>query len=108
MLNLPAFDDYDMCVSRITEKFTKSGRFLENIAKNTLDSEISDLMARDIPYFWVNAGEKIIRHRTGAKQIIDIETTPKERSIVDIKSLRIYCSPEHINVLNTFFDRIMT
>lgn len=67
-------------------------------------AEIADMEARDIPFFWVEAGETTIHHRTGPKQRLSGEESARDRTLRDIRSLSQPDIGDQIKVLSDFLD----
>lgn len=104
MLNLPMGGEYTDWRENVFQRFRISGHFPKEVSEATLAAELEDLESRDIPYFWVNAGERELRHRTGPTQSVDLKQTVRERAIHDIRSLKSESLDSQIKVLNDFLD----
>lgn len=87
MLNLPNVENYPRWRDEIIDRFRQSGHFPGDISETLLNAEIHDLENRDIPYFWVNAGENCIHHRTGSVQSYDMPALIKEQAVININRL---------------------
>lgn len=104
MLNFPIAGCYEDWRDNVLQRFRMAGHFPNEVSDDLVAAESADLEARDIPYFWVNAGEPVIRHRTGAKQKLVGTETAKDRTIRDIKALCRTDLGSQIRILNTFLD----
>lgn len=104
MLNLPMGGRYADWRENVFQRFRFSGHFPKEVSETTFAAELEDLESRDIPYFWVNAGERELRHRTGSTQSIDLEQTAREQAIHDIRNLKSENLDSQIKVLNDFLD----
>lgn len=71
-------------------------------------AEWADLRERDVPYFWMNAGDTKIRHRTGSVQNWRLSECPRTLAIRSIQALRQADVRPHIAVMNEFFDISLT
>jgi lantibiotic modifying enzyme len=64
MLNLPQVDDGSATRAQIVKRFAASG-VLQPIGPAVLAAEVSDMLNRDIPYFWFECGDTAIHHASG-------------------------------------------
>ena len=85
-------------------KFRFSGHFTSETTDKMLAAEMSDLDNRDIPYFWVYAGEKWIRHQSGLIQPIEIGKTPRENAPRDAIRLDGASLAAQLKTIDDFFD----
>ncbi|MBI2779549.1 MAG: DUF4135 domain-containing protein [Gammaproteobacteria bacterium] len=108
MLNLPNIDNYPMWVEEVFERFRASGHFPESMSPTLVAAELRDLENRDIPYFWVNAGEKAIQHRTSSVQPLETKLTVKAQAIQDIRSLHEQDLDAQLKILEAFLDIDLT
>ncbi len=108
MLNLPQVDNYPEWREEVFNRFKASGHFPETASTKMLSAELLDLENRDIPFFWVNASDKFIQHRTGSIQPLKMNLSIKDQAIRDIKMLRRQSAASHINILNEFLDFDLT
>lgn len=104
MLNLPNIDSYPQWVEKVFDHFRVSGHLLESMSSALIEAELLDLNNRDIPYFWVNAGENAIQHRTGTIQPLKTKLTLKEQAIQDLQNLRKQELETQIKILEAFLD----
>ncbi len=104
MLNLPCLYAPDIWELGIFQRFKASGSFAPRPSRRALKAEWADLLARDVPYFWMNAGDTKIRHRTGPVQNWRLSECPRALAIRSIQELRQADVRSHIAVLNEFFD----
>ncbi|MGE5477543.1 MAG: DUF4135 domain-containing protein [Bacteroidales bacterium] len=108
MLNLPCLYAPDIWELGIFQRFKASGSFAPRPSRRALKAEWADLLARDVPYFWMNAGDTKIRHRTGPVQNWRLSECPRTLAIRSIQELRQADVRSHIAVLNEFFDISLT
>ncbi len=104
MLNLPNIDNYPLWVDGVFDRFRASGHLPESMSPTLIEAELLDLKSRDIPYFWINAGEKAIHHRTGVIQPLEMKLTIREQAIQDIRNLREQDLDAQIRILEAFLD----
>lgn len=102
MLNLPHASDYSVWVNSVLRQFTESGCFSESVGSSLTAAEIYDLESRDIPFFWIEAGSRIVHHHTNSSCSIDLELTPLERTIDDIHRMHEKDLQSHLSVLSEF------
>lgn len=105
MLNLPVSCSYEDWRDNIFSQFRAAGYFPDRLETAMFVSETHDLNARDIPYFWVNAGEPMIQHRTGSCQKILWGHRPLEQAIIDIHRMSHSDLKRQTRILNDFLDK---
>lgn len=104
MLNLPV-KGYADWTELVFTRFRNSGHFPSEMSASFVNAEIDDLRNRDIPYFWVHAGEDgAVLHRTGSVHQLRLRRTPKAQAIQDIQMLRVLDLDEQISVLDDFLN----
>lgn len=89
MLNLPVSCAYEQWREAVLSQYLEAGHFPEKLSDAMIKAEINDLDARDVPYFWVNAGEPAIYHNSGPCQEIEWDCPVLSQGIIDIGSLSI-------------------
>lgn len=104
MLNLPVSCGYKVWRDGVFARFRTAGHFPKAVAERLVEAELDDMDARDVPYFWVNAGEAVIQHRTGSKQRLPYRWTAREHAIRDIRSLSRDDMNRQVDVLARFLD----
>ncbi|MBF0562906.1 MAG: DUF4135 domain-containing protein [Alphaproteobacteria bacterium] len=104
MLNLPSKFNYDGRRGDILSQLHKAGHFLKELSEDVVTAEKVDLVARDIPFFWVNAGEGVIRHHTGPKQWLPSRWNARKQAIADIRALSRTDIDVQAKVLSDFLD----
>ena len=105
MLNLPIEEDYDSWVEHVFKRFRGSGYFPESISEKLLSAEIEDMKGRDIPYFWLKAGENgIVMHQSGMVHHLNLRNSLKKMAINHLRMLNNGDLAEHISVINNFLD----
>lgn len=105
MLNLEIEEDYDAWVEHVFKRFCGSGYFPESISKKLLSAEIEDLKRRDIPYFWLKAGENgIVMHQSGTVHHLNLKDSLKNMAISHLQTLHNEDLAEHISIINNFLD----
>jgi lantibiotic modifying enzyme len=105
MLNLPIVDDYDLWMEHILERFRRSGYFPESISEKLIAAEIEDMKNRDIPYFWMRAGENgAVIHQSGKVHHLNLKESLKSGAIGHLQMLRDGDIKEHILVINNFLN----
>jgi|GEM_PF-6944708 hypothetical protein len=105
MLNLPTLFGSEFWRQGLFERFSHSASFQPRPSRKALAAEWKDLQVRDIPYFWVRAGETAIRHRSGVVQRLARRQTLKADAINSILSMSHDDLGAQLAVLNDFFDR---
>lgn len=108
MLNLPCLYAADIWQQGIFQRFKESGSFAPRPSRRALKAEWADLLARDVPYFWMNAGDTKIRHRTGTVQTWQPPECPRSLAVNSIQALCHGDVKSHIATLNEFFDISLT
>lgn len=104
ILNLPCLYGRDIWRAGLFERFRTSASFAPRPSRKAVTAEWNDLQARDIPYFWVQAGDTAIRHKSGIVQRLARQESPRVRAINDIRALSCDDLDEQLAVLNEFFD----
>lgn len=104
ILNLPCLYGREIWTAGVFDRFKRSASFMPRPGRKAIAAEWDDLQLRDVPYFWINAGEKCIRHKSGIVQRLDRPGTPKQRAINDVQSLTLGELDEQLATLNAFFD----
>jgi lantibiotic modifying enzyme len=104
MLNLPISCRYERWRDGIFARFCQAGHFPKEITEGVVTAELTDMDARHVPFFWVNAGEAVIRHRTGAKQRLPHHWHALTQAVLDIRSLSRGDMNHQIGVLADFLD----
>lgn len=105
MLNLPIEEDYNLWMEYVLKRFRNSGFFPESISENLINAEIGDIKRRDIPYFWMRAGENgIVTHQSGVVHHLNLKGTVRSRAINHLQMLRDLNFDEHIRTINNFLD----
>lgn len=104
MLNLPVSDRYDVWRDGVFVRFRQGGHFPKEVTEGVVTAELRDMDARDVPFFWVNAGETVIRHRTGPKQRLPRHWNALDQTIRDIRSLSRCDMKRQVRVLADFLD----
>lgn len=104
MLNLPVSCRHDVWQDSVFARFRQAGHFPENVTEGVVAAELNDMAARDVPYFWVNAGEPVIRHRTGPKQQLSVQRNVREQAIHDVQCLTHSDMADQMRVLADFLD----
>ncbi len=104
MLNLPVSYRYEDWRDSLFARFRHAGHFPERTSEGLVRAELKDMEARDVPYFWVNADELLIRHRSGAKQRLSCLRTARDQAIEDIRSLSRSDLEKQKMVLRDFLD----
>jgi lantibiotic modifying enzyme len=107
-LNLPCLYGADIWQQGILERLKASGSFSPRPSRRAVKAEWEDLLARDIPYFWIEAGDTKIRHRSGMVQDWKRAECPRALAMASIQALRHEEVGAHISVLNQFFDIDLT
>lgn len=108
MLNLPCLYAADIWQQGIFQRFKDSGSFAPRPSRRALKAEWVDLLARDVPYFWMNAGDTQIRHRAGIVQTWQSSECPRSLTMNSIQALCHGDVKSHIATLNEFFDISLT
>lgn len=104
MLNLPSIygDNWNNIV---LSKLKNSGSFLDNLSPDMFQAEIHDISSRDVPYFWLKAGEDgKIYHSTGIVHDLRLAQSPKQQTIDDFISLGEYEKQEQKSIIESFLD----
>ncbi len=104
VMNVPMTGDYAEWRDVVFNRFRHAPHFGETMTLKALAAEREDMDRRDVPYFWVNAGERVVRHASGVVQSLDITSTPRDlaiRSVLDLSSTNL---EEQISVIDGFFD----
>ncbi|MEO5337232.1 MAG: DUF4135 domain-containing protein [Magnetospirillum sp. WYHS-4] len=104
MLNLPVSCRYGLWRDGVFERFRHAGHFLEHVSDDLVAAELADMEGRDVPYFWANAGETVIRHRRGPVQPLRARRPAREQAILDIHAMRRSDLSEQLMVLADFLD----
>ena len=104
MLNLPVSCSYETWINSVFMRFRLAGHFPEEITEDVVSAEWNDMAARDVPYFWVNAGESVIRHRTGPKQKLSLCRNAREQAIYNVQHLTRSDMVNQIRVLSDFLE----
>jgi hypothetical protein len=79
-------------------------RFVAKIGTATHNAEWQDLIARDIPYFWVNAFEPAIFHRTGTVQRLPTGFSSRETMLKNIRNDDAADFQNLVQQINDFLD----
>lgn len=108
MLNIPQVEDYRAWTGNLESRFRASGHFPATISDALLAAEWADLTNRDVPYFWVCAGETVIRHRRGVVQDLEIPQTARARARDDLARLRTEDLRSHLDTIEEFLDIDLT
>ena len=104
MLNLPVSCRYDDWRDGVFTRFRQAGYFPGTVTEDIICAELADMEARDVPYFWVEASEPVIRHHSGAKQKLPGRWNASEQTIRDIRNLSKQDMLDQLGVLNAFLD----
>ena len=104
MLNLPVSCRYASWRDSVFSRFRQAGHFPKEVTESVVVAELTDMDARDVPFFWVNAGEAVVRHRTGPKQPLPYGWNARKQAIHDIRSLSRCAMNHQIEVLTDFLD----
>ena len=104
ILNLPVPDRQNNWNADVFARLRASVHFPEAVTEGVIAAEQQDLEARDVPYFWVNAGEAVIQHRTGPKQSLTHRWNARKQAIADIRSLSQRDMADQVKVLSNFLD----
>lgn len=102
MLNLPTSCSYPEWRDCVYRRFQWSPHFPSTLDPRTLDAEIFDLDNRDVPYFWVNAGERVVRHRSGITQVLPLKRCPRDQVRDDIRALDLTMLWQHRAAISEF------
>jgi hypothetical protein len=62
MLHIPSKVEPERYVERVMSIFQKSGHFSQSVPGDVFLAERDDLLNGDVPYFWVNSTEDMLRH----------------------------------------------
>jgi lantibiotic modifying enzyme len=106
MFNLPQVCDGADQRARIVRRFAASGA-LQPVDPSVLAAELSDLMNRDIPYFWFECGDTAIHHASGRLKPDGLSRTPIERAIDMFAQLGERDLERQIAILSDFIDAPM-
>lgn len=102
MLNLP-IEQHANWEDRVIEHFRDSGHFCQGISKSLLSAEIRDLQNRDIPYFWMTAGERgAIHHQSGLVHQFGFKASLREKATQHIQSLGSQSLEEQLRTIDDF------
>lgn len=104
MLNLPSAWPYDAWEDYVLSQFCASGHFPEKLSSRTLDAELHDLVNRDIPYFWINAGEPYVQHMIGRCQEVPWQRSILQQAQLNIEQLSRFDLTLQTHILSDFLD----
>lgn len=102
MLNLP-IEQHANWEDRVIRHFRDSGHFCQEISESLLSAEIRDLQNRDIPYFWMTAGERgAIHHQSGLVHQFGFTASLREKATQHIRSLDRQSLEEQLRTIDDF------
>jgi len=104
MLNLPVSCQYRDWRENVYSRFKRAGHFPDVVSDRLFAAEVADLDNRDVPYFWVNAGDTKICHETGPMQAIGCRRTPRDQALHDIRRLSRLDLRNQLQIFQKFLD----
>jgi len=104
MLNLPVSDRDTDWRNDVFTRLRNARHFPEEVSEDVLAAERQDLEARDVPFFWVNAGDAVVRHHSGPKQRLPFRWNARRQAIADIRSLSQRDKGLQVRALSDFLD----
>jgi lantibiotic modifying enzyme len=105
MLNLPMSWSYEAWRDHIFSQLRRSGHFPQTLSEQTIQAECHDLENRDIPHFWLVAGEPVIQHATGRCQGISWKRPVLAQARLDVKRLCRSDLTLQTDILMNFLDK---
>lgn len=106
VLNVPMNGEYADWREVVYNRFRHAPHFGEQpLTPAALAAECADMDRRDVPYFWVNAGETAVRHSNGIVENLNIAASPRDLATHSVLNLHQVDIEEQIVVIDRFFDQ---